>query len=167
MFTILYLLPQILAAVVLTLLGIGLLRVIEREVIGPMQRRIGPNVIGYTALALQRLFAVPLMIVVLILGFTALTLFYNVWLDPIYCKETEAVATIAKNTGTSPQGDVFNSRLLNATWATLNLYCTYKIFQLKSGLPAKISALGFVFGTSTGAVTAMHDVTNPDGFIHE
>ena len=37
------------------------------------------------------------MVLVLILTFTTLALFYNVWFDPINCQETEGLATNATN----------------------------------------------------------------------
>lgn len=128
MLTILYNLFAILVVLVSILLSVGLLAVIERKLVGSMQQRIQPNTAEhYTQL---QPFTVRIMVVVLILSLTTLALLHNVWFDPIYCQEAEALATNATNR-TAPQADKWDGLMINGTWSALNLYGTYKIFQLK------------------------------------
>jgi len=47
MLTILYNLLEILIVLVPTLLSVAFMTIIERKVMGSMQRRVGPNVVGY------------------------------------------------------------------------------------------------------------------------
>lgn len=47
MLTILYNLLEILIVIVPILLSVAFITIIERKVMGSMQRRIGPNVVGY------------------------------------------------------------------------------------------------------------------------
>lgn len=47
MITILYNLIEILIVLVPILLAVAFMTIIERKVMGSMQRRIGPNVVGY------------------------------------------------------------------------------------------------------------------------
>lgn len=47
MLSVLYNLLEVLIVLVPTLLSVAFMTIIERKVMGSMQRRIGPNVVGY------------------------------------------------------------------------------------------------------------------------
>ena len=119
----LYNLLEILVVLVPILLSVAFMTVIERKVMGSMQRRTGPNVVGYYA----QLQPFPLMVVIAILGFTMLTFFYNVGFDPIYCEETLTTST---NTQTVTANNKWSTSIINGTWGVSFLYIVYKGLQM-------------------------------------
>jgi hypothetical protein len=125
--------------------------VIERKVMGSMQRRIGPNVVGYYALLQLFVFILKTAIIV----FSVLTIFtiLSSFSTPIFC-EDEVTISIKDETMIA-----HNSNFWKA-YGSLSIYSIYKGLQAKTFLGKYIGTIGLI--TASGIATyTMHSVTNP------
>ena len=154
MLSILYNLLEILVVLVPILLSVAFMTVIERKVMGSMQRRIGPNVVGYRVLCFT--FTVKLLLTITG-GLTLIILFNYLGFDPIYCQDTGSPA----NNQTSTSETFWNKGVLGA-WGLSFAYLVYKGAQVKNAKQA--GSIGAVLLSSAAAANIMRDTNvNPAG----
>ena len=154
MLSILYNLLEILVVLVPILLSVAFMTVIERKVMGSMQRRIGPNVVGYRVLCFT--FTVKLLLTITG-GLTLIILFNSLGFDPIYCQDTGEPA----NNQTASSGNYWNKGVFGV-WAASFAYLVYKGAQVKNAKQA--GSIGTLLVSSTVSASIMLDTNvNPAG----
>lgn len=161
MLSILYNLLEILVVLVPILLSVAFMTVIERKVMGSMQRRIGPNVVGYYALLQPFAFLLKLAVIV-IAGFTTFILFNSLGFEPIFCEET---LTTKNETVTVENSWNWSKNIISGAWGASMLYIIHKGLQMKGSTATKVASITSLVGSTTVAATTMIDVTrsNPAG----
>lgn len=152
MLSILYNLLEILVVLVPILLSVAFVAVIEPIVMGPMQRWIDANVVGYSGPSQPFVFIIKT--VIFMFSVFTILIILSFYTKPIFCQDEVTVSVkdeimIAHNT------NFWN------TFGALSIYSIYKGCQAKTPVGKGIGTITLI-AMSAAATYTMHEVTSPN-----